>query len=68
MVENSHALKLGDAGELVVVASVTDTVRRNPLDNSRLLILSLTSEYLTAYRQNRITKDEVKKLIKDRRF
>ena len=69
MVENSQALRLADSADLVVIASVAQIVRqRNPLDTSRLLILSLKGEHLTAYRQNRITKDEVKQRIVDRRF
>jgi hypothetical protein len=68
MIENSQALRLADSVDLVVIASVTQGVRRNPLDTSRLLILSVKGEHLTAYRQNRLTKDEVKQRIVDRRF
>lgn len=68
MVENSQALRIADGGQLVIVASVTAAVRRNPLDTSRLLILSIKAEDLAAYRQGRITKDEVKLRITDRRF
>jgi hypothetical protein len=68
MIENSHALGIGEDGHLVVVASVTAAVRRNPLDTSRLLILSLRGEDLVAYRQNRLTKEEVRARVRDRRF
>ena len=68
MIENSQALGIAETGQLVIVASVTAAVRRNPLDTSRLLILSIKSEDLAAYRQGRITKDEVKLRITDRRF
>ena len=68
MIENSHALGIGEDGHLVVVASVTAAVRRNPLDTSRLLILSLTGADLVAYRQNRLSKDEIRARILDRRF
>jgi hypothetical protein len=67
MVENSQALGIAD-GRLVVIASVTAEARRDPLENSRLLILSIKGEDLAAYRQGRITKDEVLQRITDRRF
>jgi hypothetical protein len=68
MIENSHALGISEDGHLVVIASVTAAVRRNPLDPSRLLILSLRGADLLAYRQNRLTKEEVRARIQDQRF
>ena len=68
MVENSLALNVGNTADLIIVATVPDNVRRDPLDNSRLLILSVKGEHLTAYRQGKISKDEAKLKIVDRRF
>jgi hypothetical protein len=68
MIENSHALGISETGHLVVVASVTAAVRRNPLDTSRVLVLSLTGEDLTSYRQTRLSKEELRARIRDRRF
>jgi hypothetical protein len=68
MIENSQALGVGSTGDLVVIASVPDAVRRNPLDTSRLLILSVKGEHIQAYRQGRINKEEMKLRVGDRRF
>ena len=68
MIENSHALNVNSTSELVIVASVPDAVRRNPLDTSRSIILSIRGEYLAAYRQRLISKDDVKSKVVDRRF
>jgi hypothetical protein len=68
MVENSQALGVIEGAQLVVVASVSAEARRNPLEMSRLLVLSIKGEDLAAFRQGRLTKAEVKLRIVDRRF
>ena len=67
MIENSQALGITE-GRLVVIASVTAAVRRDPLNTRRSLILSISADDLAAYRQGRLTKDEIRKRIVDRRF
>lgn len=68
MLENSSGLSITGTHKLVVVASVSNAVRRNPLDVSRLLILSVEGDQLMAYRQGKLTKAELRLKVVDRRF
>jgi hypothetical protein len=69
LLDNSGAVPLKDGERLVIDASGLDIVRA-PLypDNSRKLMLVISAADLTAYRQAKITRDEAKARIIERRY
>jgi hypothetical protein len=70
MIDNSGVLSMKDGQWLSVVAIPVDALVTHPYyrNQSRKLILSIKAEDLAAYRAGRITRDEVKLKIVDRRF
>jgi hypothetical protein len=70
MIDNSGVLSLKDGQWLSVVAIPVDVLVTHPYyrNQSRKLILSIKAEDLAAYRAGKITRDEAKQRIVDRRF
>lgn len=70
MIDNSGVLSMKDGQWLSVVAIPVDALVTHPYyrNQSRKLILSIKAEDLAAYRAGKITRDEAKQKIVDRRF
>jgi hypothetical protein len=70
MIDSSTVLTLKDGQWLSVVAIPVDVLVVNPYyrNPSRKLVLSIKAEDLAAYRAGKITRDEAKLKIVDRRF
>jgi hypothetical protein len=68
MLDNSRALPLGPSDRLMVVASAAANTSVPVHQRSKQLILAISSEDLTAFREGKITRDEAKRRIVETQF
>lgn len=69
MLQNAFALPLKDGQTLTVIVGEIETAPSTTIAEVRKrLYLTITSEDLTALKQGRITKDEARKRIQERRY
>jgi len=68
MIDASGVFRLTDTERLSISASGIDQTNTNPLYRERKLVISISGADLNAYRQGKITRDEVKERIVEDRF